>query len=26
VIMASSLPMYPACGKLYAAGLRGNEQ
>lgn len=26
VVMASTLPMYPACGKLYAGGLRGNEQ
>lgn len=24
VVMASQLPMYPACGKLYLAGLRGN--
>ena len=24
VVMASKLPMYPACGKLYMAGLRGN--
>ena len=24
VVMASKLPMYPACDKLYMAGLRGN--
>ena len=26
VVMASQLPMYPACGKLYLAGLRGNYE
>ena len=25
VVMASKLPMYPACGKLYLAGLRGES-
>ena len=25
VIMATTLPMYPACGKLYHAGLRGDQ-
>lgn len=26
VIMATSLPMYPACGKLYMSGLQGTVQ
>ena len=25
VIMTTDLPLYPACGKLYCAGLRGKE-
>ena len=25
VIMATKLPMYPACGRLYHAGLRGDQ-
>jgi len=24
VVMASEMPMYPSCGKLYAAGLTGD--
>lgn len=26
VVMATALPMYPACGKLYLAGLRGESE
>lgn len=26
VVMATALPMYPACGKLYQAGLRGESE